>query len=198
MGTNYFDGKYITDIYKKFGKGKLKSFPNMSLLSFIKWIAWKRIKKIRPLWYIDYSKEKAQEFLKKQFGWEYYGGHHLENWLSAFTYSVYKPQKFRVDDRNWSLAAAARNGLLSREEALNMYGRMIENTLELKEYFLKRTGLTEHEYLTVMTGERRTYKDYRTYKKIFERLRPFFFLLTKANLIPYSFYLKYTSKTEGT
>jgi len=197
MGTNYFDGRYITDIYKKFGKGKLKSFPNMSLLSFIKWIAWKRIKKIRPLWYIDYSKEKAQEILKKQFGWEYYGGHHLENWLSAFTYSVYKPQKFRVDDRNWSLAAAARNGLMSREEALNMYGRMIENTLELKEYFLKRTGLTEHEYLTVMTGERRTYKDYRTYKKIFERLRPFFFLLTKANLIPYSFYLKYTSKTEG-
>jgi N-acetyl sugar amidotransferase len=197
MGTNYFDGRYITDIYKKFGKGKLKSFPNMSLLSFIKWIAWKRIKKIRPLWYIDYSKEKAQEILKKQFGWEYYGGHHLENWLSAFTYSVYKPQKFRVDDRNWSLAAAARNGLMSREEALNMYGRMIENALELKEYFLKRTGLTEHEYLIVMTGERRTYKDYRTYKKIFERLRPFFFLLTKANLIPYSFYLKYTSKTEG-
>ena len=197
MGTNYFDGKYITDIHKKFGKGKLKSFPNMSFLSFLKWIAWKRIKKIRPLWYIDYSKEKAQEFLKKHFGWEYYGGHHLENWLSAFTYCVYKPQKFGVDDRNWSLAAAARNGLMSREEALNRYNQPIENTSELNEYFLKRTGLTESEYSTVMKGERRTYKDYRTYKKRFERLRPFFFLLTRTHLVPYSFYIKYTSKTEG-
>ncbi|HVG40827.1 MAG TPA: hypothetical protein VM888_04370, partial [Chitinophagaceae bacterium] len=29
MGTNYFDGKYIKDIHKKFGKLRLKTFPNM-------------------------------------------------------------------------------------------------------------------------------------------------------------------------
>lgn len=72
----------------------------------MKWTAVKRIKKIRPLWYINYSKESARDFLSATFNWQYYGGHHLENRLSAFTYSVYKPQKFGVDDRNWSLAAA--------------------------------------------------------------------------------------------
>ena len=175
----------------------MKTFPNMNFLSFMKWIAWKRIKKVRPLWYIDYSKEKAQAFLKQEFGWEYYGGHHLENWLSAYTYSVYKPQKFGIDDRNWSLAAAARNGLMTREAALQAYTQPIENTAELTEYFLKRTSLSQQEYCAVMSGEKKTYKDYKTYKKRFERLRPFFFLLTKAHLIPYSFYIKYTSKTEG-
>src|ERR1043165_4537874 len=110
MGTNYFDGKYIKDICKKYGKDlRLKTFPNLSFFSFLKWTVAKRIKKVRPLWYIAYSKEEAREFLQKQFDWEYYGGHHLENWLSAFTYSVYKPQKFEIDDRNWSLAAAHRN-----------------------------------------------------------------------------------------
>lgn len=198
MGNNYFDGKYIKDIYQKFGKKKrFKTFPNMSFLSFMKWTAVKRIKKIRPLWYIQYSKEEARAFLQTHFGWQYYGGHHLENRLSAFTYSIYKPSKFGIDDRNWSLAAAARNGLMTREEALKIYREPVAGNEELKAYFLKRTGLSTKEYGAVIEGERKTYRDYKTYKKRFERLRPLFYLMVKTHLIPLSFYIKYTSKTEG-
>jgi N-acetyl sugar amidotransferase len=198
MGTNYFDGKYIKDIYKKYGSGlQLKTFPNLSFFSFLKWTVVKRIKKIRPLWYIDYSKETARNFLQKEFAWEYYGGHHLENRLSAFTYSVYKPQKFDLDDRNWSLAAAARNGLMPREEALAIYRQPIKGTEELRDYFMKRIGVTANEYAGVIQGERKTYRSFKTYKKRFETLRPLFYLLMKAQLVPLSFYIKYTSKTEG-
>ncbi len=198
MGTNYFDGKYIQDIYKKFSNEKvLKSFPNMNFSSFMKWTILKRIKKIRPLWYINYSKEEARKYLEQKFGWEYYGGHHLENRLSAFTYAVYKPKKFGIDDRNWSLAAAARNGLLHRDEALKIYAEPIPDTRELEEYFIKRIGLTTQEYAAVMTGTKKTYKDFKTYKKRFETLRPLFYLMAKAGLVPLSFYIKYTSKTEG-
>lgn len=198
MGTNYFDGKYVQDIYKRFGDKKaLKSFPNMSFLSFMKWTVVKQIKKIRPLWYINYTKEEARHFLEQKFGWEYYGGHHLENRLSAFTYSVYKPQKFGVDDRNWSLAASARNGLLLREEALKKYAEPILETKELEEYFIKRLALSPQKFGEVMNGAKKTYKDFKTYKKRFETFRPLFYLLTKAGLVPLSFYIKYTSKTEG-
>ncbi len=198
MGTNYFDGKYIDDVYKRYGRGqRLNTFPNMRFGSFMKWTVLKRIKKIRPLWYINYSKDDAREFLQRNFGWEYYGGHHLENRLSAFTYSVYKPQKFGLDDRNWSLAAAARNGLLPRDEALRFYHQPIGDTHELEEFFQKRIGLSQQEFSEVMRGNRKTYKEFKTYKKRFERLRPLFYLLMKAQLVPLSFYLKYTSKTEG-
>lgn len=198
MGTNYFDGKYIDDVYKKYGQQRrLKTFPNMRFASFMKWTLWKRIKKVRPLWYIHYSKEEARQFLGEAFGWEDYGGHHLENRLSAFTYSVYKPQKFGVDDRNWSLAAAARNGLLPREKALCLYRQPIGDTKELEEFFQKRIGITPEEYRNVMNGSRKTYKEFNTYKRRFEHLRPLFYLLMKAGLVPLSFYLKYTSKTEG-
>ncbi len=198
MGTNYFDGKYIKDIYKKFGKGnRLKTFPNMSFLSFMKWTAIKRIKKIRPLWYINYSKEEAREFLQEKFGWQYYGGHHLENRLSAFTYSVYRPQKFGFDDRNWSLAAAVRNGLMDREEALEIYSQPVTDSNELTEYFMQRMNVSREKYASVLNGNKKTYKDFKTYKKRFEALRPLFFLMAKAQLIPLSFYIKYTSKTEG-
>lgn len=196
MGTNYFDGKYIADICRRNGQ-KLKTFPNMNFISFMKWTAFKKIRKIRPLWYIHHSKEEARDVLQKKFGWLYYGGHHLENLLSAFTYSVYKPHKFGIDDRNWSLAAAARNGIISREEALQQYQQPAEGKEELEAYFLKRIGLTRQEYAEIMNGERRTYRDFKTYKHRFEKLRPVFYLMMKAQLIPDTFYLKYTSKTEG-
>ena len=198
IGTNYFDGKYIKDIHQRFGsKQKMKTFPNMSFLSFIKWTVFKRIKKIRPLWYIDYSKEKARAFLQQKFNWQYYGGHHLENRLSAFTYSVFRPQKFDLDDRNWSLAAAVRNGIMARAEALKIYNQPIPDNQELTEYFIKRIGIRKEEYIHIMNGSKKTYRDYKTYKRRFELLRPIFFLMTKAQLIPLSFYIKYTSKTEG-
>jgi N-acetyl sugar amidotransferase len=197
MGTNYFDGKYIKSVHNQFGKRKMKTFPNMNFTSFMKWVLIKRIKKIRPLWYIDYSKDVAKKYLEEKFGWQYYGGHHLENRISAFTYSVYKPQKFAIDDRNWSLAAAARNGLMEREKALEIYRKPIEPDTELITYFKKRLALSDQEYNTVMVGDKRTYKDFKTYKKRFERLRPLFYVLAKANLVPMSFYIKYTSKTEG-
>jgi len=77
LGMAYVDGEYISSIHKKFGKLPMKTFPNMDFLSFMKWTLLKRIKKIRPLWYLDYSKEDAQTALMDKFGWVYYGGHHL-------------------------------------------------------------------------------------------------------------------------
>jgi hypothetical protein len=110
---------------------------------------------------------------------------------------VYKPQKFGIDDRNWSLAAAARHGHMDREEALRLYQNPAAPDAELVDYFKKRLGLTTETYERVLQGEKKTYKDYRTYKKRFETLRPLFYLLARAHLVPMSFYIKYTSRTEG-
>jgi len=198
LGNNYFDGKYIEDIHRKFGRLKMKTFPNMSFASFLKWTLVKRIRKIRPLWYINYSKEEAKEFLKEKFDWQYYGGHHLENRLTAFLHKNYNPQKFGIDNRNWSLAATVRNDLICRREALRIYQMPVEIDNDLIDYFIKRLDLTREGYEKIMQLEGKNYKDYRTYKKRFERLRPLFYLLAKSNLVPMSFYIKYTSKTEGT
>ena len=81
----------------------------------------KRIKKIRPLWYLDYSKEEAKEVLKNYYGWEDYGGHHLENQITAFSHSYHNYKKFSIDQRNNSLSASVRAGKLSRKEALKIY-----------------------------------------------------------------------------
>jgi hypothetical protein len=196
LGNIYFDGAYIKNIHNQFGNIKMKTYPLMDFWSFMKWILIKRIKKIRPLWYLHYSKQDARAFLEKEFCWKYYGGHHLENRMTAFNHSVWLPQKFGIDLRNLSLAASVRAGLMTREDALAEYKKPPYIESELVDYFKKRLGLSDESYEKVMKSPGKTYRDYKTYKKRFERLRPLFYILAKANLVPMSFYIKYTSKTE--
>ena len=191
LGRNYFDGKYIYEIHKRFGRRPMKNYPLMTFNKFLFWIMFARIKKIRPFWYITYTKEEAQEFLSREFGWRYYGGHHLENRMTAFYHSVYLPQKFNTDMRNNSLSARVRMGKMSREEALKEYSKPPYVEKELVSYFKKRLDLTDKEYEEVMNRPPKSWKDYPTYKKRFERLRPLFYILAKAELVPMSFYLKY-------
>lgn len=196
LASAYVDGGYIKNIHKQYGKLPMKTFPNMDFLSFLKWILLYRIKKIRPLWYINYSKEAAREMLENEYEWKYYGGHHLENRMTAFNHSVYFPQKFGIDQRNNSLSASVRAGLMLREDAIKEYSTPPHIEPELIEYFKKRLGFSDAEYNEIMNGPKKTFRDYKTYKKRFERLRPLFFILAKANLVPMSFYIKYTSKGE--
>jgi N-acetyl sugar amidotransferase len=196
LASAYVDGGYIENVHKQYGKIKMKTFPNMDFLSFMKWILLYRIKKVRPLWYIKYSKDEARDMLEKEYGWKYYGGHHLENRMTAFNHSVYFPQKFGIDQRNNSLSAAVRNGSMGREEALQEYSKPPFVEPELVEYFTKRLGLSAEEYEATMAGPRKSFRDYKTYKRRFERLRPLFLILAKLNLVPMSFYIKYTSKSE--
>lgn len=191
QGKNYFDGKYIESIHKKYGKLKMKTYPNMTFFQFIKWAVFYRQKFIRPLWYIDYSKPEARKLLIENTGWTYYGGHHLENRATSFAHTVYHPQKFKIDNRNWSLAAEVRAGILNREEAIKTYYSPIEVDPDLVAYVKKRLNLTDNEYNTVMNGENRSFRDFKTYKKRFERWRPIFKILADKNLVPRSFYIKY-------
>lgn len=192
VGKNYFDGKYIEDIHRRFGTlKKLKTYPNMTFFQFMKWALIYRQKFIRPLWYIDYSKAEAQRILTERTGWTYYGGHHLENRSASFLHTYYNPVKFKLDHRNLSLAAEVRAGIKTQQEALNIYNSPIDVDPELLLYVKKRLGLTETEFQQLMSAPCRTFRDFKTYKKRFERLRPLFSVLAKANLVPMSFYLKY-------
>lgn len=191
QGNNYFDGKYISDIHNKFGKLRMKTFPNMTFFAFMKWILFYRQRFIRPLWYLDYSKDKAREILERETAWKYYGGHHLENRATTFLHTIYNPRKFNIDNRNWSLAAEVRSGVVSRDRALKIYNSPIDVDEDLILYVKKRLNLTDEQYDRVMAGEKRSWRDFKTYKRLFELLRPLFFLMEKSNLVTKSFYVKY-------
>jgi N-acetyl sugar amidotransferase len=191
VGRNYFDGQYIRSIHRRFGKRSMKTYPLMTFWRFIWWSCFARIRKIRPFWYIAYSKEEARAFLEREYGWKYYGGHHLENRMTAFFHGIYAPQKFHSDFRNNTLSALVRNGKMGRAEAWAEYNTPPEVENELLAYFKKRLGLSDLDYERVMRSPPKSWHEFPTYKRRFERLRPLFGLLAKHNLVPMSFYLKY-------
>jgi len=192
LGKNYFDGKYIKSIHKKYGKLPMKTYPLMTFSRFIYWTVFKRIKKIRPFWYIDYSKEAAKEFLKEKYDWQDYGGHHLENRITSYAHGIYLPEKIKIDYRNNTLSASLRAGLISREDAIKEYyidGPNVEDNIV--EYFKKRIQISDEDYTNKMNEKPHFWYEFPTYKKRFEKLRPLFYFMAKANLVPMSFYLKY-------
>lgn len=197
LGKNYFDGKYVSAIHQKFGLRRMESYPLMTFNRFIYWSSIARIKKIRPFWYLNYSKEEARAFLEHEYGWQYYGGHHLENRMTAFFHGVYAPQKFGADFRNNTLGALVRNGKLDRKTAWATYNQapLVED--ELVGYVRKRLGFSESEYNAIMAAPPKSWHDYPTYKQRFEKLRPLFYVLAKAELVPMSFYLKYCFPAPG-
>ncbi len=191
LGTMYADGKYLKSVHEKFGTVPLRTFPNMDFVSFVKWITVYRIQKIRPLWYVNYSKEEARELLSREYDWKYYDGHHLENRTGAFHHSIIGPKKFNLDSRANSLSASVRAGKITRDAALAELSSEPFVEPGLEEYMRTRLGLSQAEYAEIMQAPTNTWRDFPTYKKRFERLRPFFHILLKFNLIPESFYIKY-------
>jgi N-acetyl sugar amidotransferase len=191
VGSNYLDGKYIESIHDAYGRLARKTFPNLTFFQFLKWTLIFRQKFIRPFWYIAYSKESARKELIEKTGWEYYGGHHLENRASTFTHTVWLPKRFGIDYRNLTLSADVRRGAKSHKDAIVEYSTPVHEDQELVAYLKKRLELTDLEYEKAMSGPKRDFKDFKTYKKLFEILRPLFYLLSKKNFVPKSFYIKY-------
>jgi hypothetical protein len=198
LGRNYFDGRYIREIHREFGKlAKLRTYPLMTLSKFLFYSILVRPKFIRPYWFLSYSKEEARTFLQQEFGWSYYGGHHLENRITQFLHSVYLPRKYDQDMRNNTIAAQVRQGLISQKEGLDLYEKPPAVEPRLVDYFCRRLGISETTYEESMKGPQRNWQDFPTYKKAFETLRPLFFVLARAQIVTQSFYLKYCFPVEA-
>lgn len=194
LGWVYMDGKYIQSIQKKFGSYKIKTFPNLWLKDFLRWMIFGRIKKVRPIYYMDYDKEAAKKLLAEKYDWQWYGGHHLENRFTAFYHSYFLPRRWNIDFRIAGYSAYCRNGWMSREEALSLMNEPPHIESDLVDFVKKRLGYTDAEFEALMNLPKKTYHDYKTYKRTFERMRPFFWLMYKLELVPKSFYMKFTVK----
>jgi N-acetyl sugar amidotransferase len=191
LGWIYMDGKYIHSIQKQFGTMPLKTYPNMLMPSFIKWTAILGLKKIRPLYYIDYIKKDAMALLTQKLGWEWYGGHHLENRFTAFWHTYFMPERYGIDTRLLGHAALVRSEQITRDQGLEMLNKPQQYDPELVEMVKKRLGFSDDKFKQIMNLPRRTYRDFSTYKKTFERMRPFWWLMYKLNRVPKSFYIKF-------
>lgn len=192
MGWIYMDARYIKSVHQLHGTQQTRTFPNLWLSRQLRWILLNKLETVRPLYYLDYDKEEAKKLLTDAYNWTWYGGHHLENRSAAFFHSYLMPRRWNTDMRMIGYAAHVRDGRMSREEGLALMEDPPHLEEGLLDYYKKRLGLTDDEFEQLMNLPKAYYTDFKTYKKTFERLRPFFYAMAKANRVPWSFYMKYT------
>jgi len=169
----YGDGRQLKYIHKLFGKVGLKSFPNYTKVSLVKYSLFKGIKSIYPFYYLDYHKKDAQEFLMKNYGWEYYGGHHYENHFTRFAISYWLYEKFNIDKRIITLSAQVISGEISREQALQELKRKPYNDQEKERFLnfvLKKLDLSNNQFNELFKQTPRTFRDYPSDYSYIERL----------------------------
>ncbi len=158
------DLKQIKDIHKRFGTKKLKKLPLCSIFKYkIYYRFFKGMKVFRPLDLIPYTKEDAIRTLQEKFNWEPYANKHYESIFTRFYEGYWLIKKFGFDKRRAHFSSLILTNQLKRRDALEIlknppYNE--EEALKDLEYIVFKLGISKDEFITLMNGENKSYKDY--------------------------------------
>ena len=173
-GYGYFDWRYVRDVFRRFGKGRLSTYPHFSLVKLFYYVFLRRIRMVAILNYVEYDKKKAMDVLQNQLGWVYYGGKHYESIYTRFYQAYILPRKFNIDKRKAHYSNLICSGQMTREEAQVAMREPVypEKLLEDdREYTIKKLGLSEAEFNAIMTAPNKTFLDYKTSHGLFEHAK---------------------------
>lgn len=193
LSWTYMDAKYIASVYKNHTGDNLPvEYPNLWMQLWLKWIIINRIKRLRPLYNIGWTKEKTKEFLTKTYGWKWYGGHHMENKYTAFCAAVMFPEKFKTDRRYIEYSALIRSNEMTKRQALELIKKPIP--LSYFREILDGLDIRMKDFIKIIEAPPRSHNVFDSYEKTFRKYRWFFWILAKFNLVPMTFYLKYCKR----
>ena len=162
------DSKQINFILKNFGNVKIKTLPYLNYYAQIYLSIGKGLKFIKPFYYLDYQKKTAQDFLIKNYNWEYYGGHHHENVFTKFAIAYWLVKKHKIDKRKITLSAQILSGEISRDEALKKISEPPYNPEQMerdKDYVIKKLELKADEFEKIWSSSNKSIYDYPSYLK---------------------------------
>jgi N-acetyl sugar amidotransferase len=168
----YTDAKQLKYLVKKFENIKLKSYPYYTFSQLFYYGYVRNIKMYRPLYYLNYQKKAAQEILSKEYGWEYYGGHHHENLFTKFAIAYWMPDKFGIDKRKITLSAQILSGEISREKALEELKLPIYPMEQLqidKDFVIKKLDFDKEEFESFFNAPNKFYFDYPSYMPLLKK-----------------------------
>ncbi len=169
----YSDYRQLKHVHKKFGEVKLKTYPTLSFYQLFYYGYIRRIKQISPFIFMPYDKASAQSMLEEKYDWKYYGEHHHENLFTKWAIGYWMYEKYNIDKRKVTYSAQVLNGKLSREEALNIVGKLpYKKELENSDtdYVLKKLNISQEEFKKIWDAENRNFLDYPSYYPMIRKL----------------------------
>ena len=165
------DSIQLKDIYKKYGKGKLKYYPITNILWHKVYLPYvKGIKLIKPLNYIPYNKDAAMQLLVDKYGYQKYPQKHFESRFTRFYESYWLPKKFGYDTRKVQYSSLILTNQMTRDDALEKLKTPAYDPKTIKqdfEYIATKLGITVNELQSYMDAPNKSYKDYKSQESIY-------------------------------
>ena len=118
---------------------------------------------------IPYHKEEAIAELEKKFGWQQYANKHYENIFTRFYEGYWLPKKFGYDKRKCYFSSLILTEQMTREEALEKLAQQPYDekiAMQDLDYIVEKLDLSKEEFLELMKGENKTFRDYKNSEKI--------------------------------
>jgi N-acetyl sugar amidotransferase len=165
-----FDSRVMRSAHKMYGSKKLITFPDFTPFHLLYYAFFKKIRMIRPLYFIPFNKAKAKEFLKETYGWRDYGGHHHESIFTRYTIGVWLPERFGIDKRKVTFSAYVRSGEMSRVAALEELQHPAYDPRKMqedREYVAKKLGFSTAEFEAIWEGPIRQHTDFPSYHPLY-------------------------------
>jgi len=178
----YSDQKQLRFIHKQFGSMKLKSYPRMTFSKQMYLGYVKGIKLLSPFNYLNYDKQSAQQLLIESYGWQYYGEHHHENLFTKWVIGYWMYEKFNIDKRIITYSAQVLNGILSREEALEIVANKPYKSDKIEEetqFVLKKLQVSREEFEQIWNAPNKSFLDYPSYYPLIRRFAKFIIPVVK-------------------
>ena len=125
---------------------------------------------INPLNYIDYRKDDAIEMLKKELGWQYYGGKHYESRFTKFFQSYYLPVKFNFDKSRAHLSSLIVSGQISRDDALEQMRENVYSQNEIGndlDFVAKKLDWSPQEFKAIIDLPPNRHQNFPTNESLF-------------------------------
>ncbi len=193
----YFDGDYLRNVQKQFGKIKLRPWKpeqpefNFGLKELFFYATLKGIKAFTPFYNFNYIRKEAEAIIIKELDWVYPGAHYFDDLYHSLIKYVHRI-KFNIDMNMNSDSALVRSGQLERETALNRkHGIYAIEDPRILDLCIKRLGITKEEFERYMKLPAKTFRDYKTSYPLIRMFRFPIYLLSKLNFIPKITYYKY-------
>lgn len=160
------DVKLIKDIHKTFGKHPLKKMKFCGMFKYrLYYRYFKGVQVCKVLDYIPYVKKDVIRELKEEFDWTPYANKHFESVFTRFYEGYWLPNKFGYDKRRAHFSSLILTGQLDREEALEILKQHpydLDTAMQDMEFITREMGITKDEFIALMQGENKTYKDYKS------------------------------------
>jgi N-acetyl sugar amidotransferase len=171
---NNKDLRLIRGINRRFGRSRLRSFPEISLGKYAFYTYVSGIRQVYLLDYVRYDKAAAKQLIQEELGWRDYGGKHHESIYTMFFQSYILPRKFNIDKRRAHLSNLICSGQLTRDQALVQLSEPVfepGKEGEYLEYVTTKLGLTPTEFEEIMRSPVRHVDEFPNNRWIFGLLR---------------------------